>query len=95
MIIIYYRDVDADGKITRAHTPPEDWTLEETQERINQYNSEHGHRSTVHALQVEDGSIEAYLYQRANERAKWDREALQEAISAIEDALDTVRGLEC
>ena len=26
MIIVYYRD--ADGKIVRAHTAPEDWTME-------------------------------------------------------------------
>ena len=38
MIIIYYRD--ADGKIVRAHTAPEDWTMETAQERIDQFNSE-------------------------------------------------------
>ena len=92
MIIIYYRD--ADGKIVRHHTPPEDWTMETVQERINQYNMEPTNKATVYALQVEDESIEAYLYHKAQERAKWDKEALREAIGAIEDALDAVRGLE-
>lgn len=67
--------------------------MEKVQERIKQYNSEQG-KYTVHALQPEDGSIEAYLYQKAQERMKWDKEALRQAISAIEDALDAVQGLE-
>lgn len=92
MIIVYYRD--ADGKIVRCHTPPEDWTMETVRERIDQFNSEQGHKATAYALQTEEGSIEAYLYQKAQERAAWDKKALREAIDAIEDALDTVRGLE-
>lgn len=92
MIIVYYRD--ADGKIVRAHTAPEDWTMETAQERIDQFNSEQSHKATAYALRAEEGSIEAYLYQKMQERAAWDKKALQEAIDAIEDALDTVRGLE-
>ena len=92
MIIVYYRD--ADGKIVRAHTAPEDWTMETAQERIDQFNSEQSHKATANALRAEEGSIEAYLYQKMQERAAWDKKALQEAMDAIEDALDTVRGLE-
>ncbi len=92
MIIIYYRDKD--GKITHHHAAPEGWTLEVTQERIDQYNSEPGHKTTAQALQAEAGSIEAYLFQKAAKQKKWDKEALQDAISSIEDALDAVRGLE-
>lgn len=92
MIIVYY--TDQNGKIVRHHATPDDWTLETAQERIDQFNSEQGHKTTAHALQAEDGSIEAYLFQKAQERAKWDKDAMRNAISAIEDALDEVRGLE-
>lgn len=92
MIIIYYRD--ADGKIVRHHAAPKDWTMETVRERIDQYNKEQGNKATVYALQTEDDSIEAYLYHKAQERAKWDKEALREAIGAIKDALNAVRGLE-
>ena len=92
MIIVYYRD--SEGKIVRHHTAPDDWTLELAQERIDQFNSEQSNKATAYALQAEDGSIEAYLYQKAQERAKWNKDALRNAISAIEDALDEVRGLE-
>ena len=54
MIIVYYRD--ADGKIVRAHTAPEDWTMETAQERIDQFNSEQGNKATAYALQAEDGA---------------------------------------
>ncbi len=92
MIIIYYRDKD--GKITQHHAAPDDWTMEAVQERIDQYNSEPGHTTTAHAHQADNGSVEVYLFQKAAERKKWDAEALQDAISSIEDALDAVRGLE-
>ena len=94
MIIIYYRD-DA-GKITRAHAPREGQTMADIAPLVVNYNA-HAHEtngSTAVAAEVPDDSLEAYLFNLANQRKKWDREKVQDAIEALRAALDLVRDLE-
>ncbi len=93
MIIIYYRDKD--GKIMNSHGNTAEKTLDELKEMAEIFNRDSGRtKRTAYIAEVEDDSITAYLFQKAAERKKWDSEALQDAISSIEDALDAVRGLE-
>lgn len=95
MIIIYYRDES--GTIVNHHGPAESQTLEELQELVLEYNKKSEERKTrrrtAFVEEVADDSLTAYLFARAAERRKWDNEAVQQAINAIEDALECVRGL--
>lgn len=95
MLLVYYRDKD--GAIVRHHPAPEGMTLEQLQENIRAYNFEEARKKdgrTVHFEEVEDGTLLAYMVHKAAERKKLDKEAVQDAISSIEDALDAVRSLE-
>lgn len=61
---------------------------------MREYNRTNKNGKTAHIFDAKDGDFVTYLFEKAAERKKWDREALQDAISSIKDALDTVRGLE-
>lgn len=95
MLLVYYRDKD--GAIVRHHPAPEGMTLEQLQENIRSYNFSDARKKDgkiAHSEEVEDGTLLAYMVQKAAERRKLDKEAVEDAISSIEDALDAVRGLE-
>lgn len=94
MIIIYYQN--AAGKITRAHAPREGQTMADIAPLVVNYNA-HAYEtngSTVVAAEVPDDGLEAYLFNLADQRKKWDREKVQDAIDALHEALDAVRDLE-
>lgn len=95
MLLVYYRDKD--GAIVRHHPAPEGMAPDQLQENIRAYNFEEARKKdgkTAHFEDVEDGTLLAYMVKKAAERRKLDKEAVQDAISSIEDALDTVRELE-
>lgn len=95
MLLVYYRDKD--GAIVRHHPAREGMTLDQLQESIRAYNFEEARKKdgrTAHFEEVEDGTLLAYMVKKAAERRKLDKEAVQDAISSIEDALYTVRDLE-
>ena len=91
--LIYYRRKDT-GEITQHHPVPDDWTPEITKERIGQYNSEEGHKTTAHTITAETGSFEAYLLDRLEKKYRIAKEAIQEALDAIEEAKNCVNSLE-
>ena len=95
MLLVYYRDKD--GAIVRHHPAPEGMTLEQLQKNITVYNFEDATRKefrTAYFEEVEDGTLLAYMVQKAAERKKLDNEAVQYAIGCIEEALSAVPGLE-
>ena len=95
MLLVYYRDKE--GDIVRHHGISDKMTREQLQENIRAYNFEEARKKdgkTAYFEEVEDGTLLAYMVQKAAERRKLDKEAVQDAISSIEDALDTVRELE-
>ena len=92
MIIIYYRDKTT-GEIDRAHLSKEGQTMADLAPLITKYNSDYP-RSVVAAVEVADDSLEAYLFNKTKERKKWDQEIVQDAIEALQDALDYVRSLD-
>ena len=95
MILIYYRDKD--GAIFRHHAPPgEGLTLDQLQEMVQEYNKGKGKERdlTAYVVELEDDGLPAYLARKAAERKKFEKEIVQDAISSIEDALDSVRSLE-
>lgn len=92
MIIIYY--TDKDGKITHHQATPQDLTLEELKDRAQDFNRERTDGKAAHVVETADDGLTAYLFRKAAERKKWDKQAMDDAISSIEDALDTVRCLQ-
>lgn len=95
MLLVYYRDKD--GAIVRHHPVHEGVTPDQLRENIRAYNFEEARKKdgkTANFEEVEDGTLLAYMVKKAAERRKLDKEAVEDAISSIEDALDTVRELE-
>ena len=83
--------------IYKHHAPPrKDLTLDQLQELVKEFNEGKGKEQniTAYVVELEDDSLPAYLARKAAERRKFDKEIVQEAISSIEDALDSVRSLE-
>lgn len=92
MIIVYYRDRET-GKITNAHDALGHQTMEAIQAAMEKYNGQ-GFKTAAHVAEVADDSLEAYLFSTRHLRANLDRQAIQDAIDALEAAMDNVRYLE-
>lgn len=92
MILVYYRRND--GTIRHFHRYPTEKGLEVAREAARQYNAEHFGEETAYIVQYADDSIEAFMFQKTLEKKKYDKEALEELISALGEALDAARYLE-
>ena len=92
MIIIYYQSRE-NGKFTNVHEDHANAGKEKLAEAIARYNNA-GHTTAAGMVEVADNSLEAYLFETRNRRADIDRQAIRDAIDAIETALDNVRYLE-
>ena len=91
MIIIYYKDKET-GQITYANRAKDGQTMTDLAPLIAEYNSKG--KLAAAAVKVANDSLEAFLFNKMNERKKYDQEVLRDAIEAIQDALDYMRTLE-
>lgn len=87
MKMIFYK---AGDKIVMHHPVPKEWTDEKIDERIRKFNSGETNPDgkTAFALEIQDGSVEAYLLECLEKRYRFMRDALQEAKDAVEEARD-------
>lgn len=85
MIIVFYHDNN--GRITRCHKV-ENMDAEDIQRATEKYNLDHPDRP-AEFLEVEEGSLEEYLFLRGEQRMKLDRETLGD----LKDAADEVQSL--
>lgn len=92
MIIIYYQSRE-NGEFTNVHEDHAGAGKEKLAEAIARYN-EADYPTTAGMVEVADNSLEAYLFKTRAHRADLDRQAIRDAIDAIETALDNVRYLE-
>lgn len=92
MIIVYYKNKTT-GEFTRVHTMRDGASMDTLAPLIEKYNTE-DYTETCGAVEVADDSLEAYLFKTRNQRANWDREAVQDAIDALDSARDYLRALE-
>lgn len=90
MILIYYRDND--GKIVRHHLPHKDMTPEQLAAAMEEFN-ERGD-TKVYAQEIEEGSLEMYLWECAQKQKRFTEETVQAARDAIREALDCIDCLE-
>lgn len=92
-IIVYYRD--REGKIVLHHGNRGENTLDELAELAAGYNRDNDRTGrTAYIELAEDGSLLAYLFEKAKERMAANKDLLREAIDSIENALQCVHGLE-
>ena len=89
MIIAYY--TNADGVIFKHHKVPDDMNPLELQEKIAEYNKKSPDKAQV--KKIEDGGLEAYLFELANRRVTLSKETVQDALDAIWEARGLVEGL--
>lgn len=90
MLIVYY--TDKTGKIVNCHDG-KGATLQELNALTDKYNQASKNGKAAHAVEAEDGSLTAYLFNKATEQKKWDEDTVREAITDIQNALDAVQGL--
>ena len=93
MIIIFYRD-EKTNNITRVHESRPGQTMADIKPLVDKYNSENQFHEIAEVVEVADDSLEAYLYRRKDERKKWDKEKVEDAIESIRHALYCVQDLE-
>lgn len=92
MLIIFYRNKE--GKIVHYHGNSGKNTLKELNEMAERYNRDgKGVGRTAYVEEVEDDSLVAHLFQKAEERKKLNKDNLRYAIESIEAALSAVQGL--
>lgn len=91
MIIVYYRRPD--GSIRNCHQYPAGKTLAEIQALADTYNEELIGVDMACIAEVENNSIEAYLFQKAFQKKTYDKQLLANLVNTLEEALDTARGL--
>lgn len=93
MLIIYYKDKD--GKIVGCHGNTGEKTLDELKELRYRYNLDSEKTGkTAYVEEVEDDSLTAYLFNKADARKKYDKERFRDAADLLESALDAVKELE-
>ena len=90
MRLIYYRD--GNGKILRNHLPPKGWTQEQIETAVAEFNEKGDAKAYIH--EIEEGSLEMYLYEQAQLRKKFPKEIVMQALDALEEAQDAIRCLE-
>ena len=83
----YYRDKE--NNITNHHKLPEEWTDEETEEKIKQFNSTGA--STAFMIEIEEGSFAEYLINSLEEKPNYDRNEVQEMIDNLKDIIYFLR----
>lgn len=95
MIIIYHKKKST-GEITNAGKPTKSLpqTMDGIAPMIAEWNAQKDHGTVAVAVEVADDGLEAYLLNRMNKRANMDKQAVQDVIAAIEDALTCARYLE-
>ena len=86
MTLIYYRDKD--GKILRYQQMPKGWTLEQLEAEMEKFNKVGDVK--VYRHEVEDGSLEMFLFEKAKYRKRYSKEIIRAALDAIEEARDAI-----
>lgn len=90
MKLIYYRD--GNGKILRHHLPPKDMTPKQLEEAVAEFNTKNTTQASIR--DIEEGSLEMYLYESAQKQRRFTEETIQAALDAIEEARDAINCLE-
>ena len=92
MTLIVYRD--STGAIVNHNPAPRQITGEDLAVEIEKYNERKQYGRTACIVEVAEGSFEAYLLERLDKKYRLAKEAIDEALDAIEEARDCINSLE-
>ncbi|MBQ3557834.1 MAG: hypothetical protein IJA11_08595 [Oscillospiraceae bacterium] len=89
MTVAYY--TNDEGVILRHHKVSDDMNPLELQEKIAEYNKKS--RDKAHVHQIQEGSLEAYLFDLANKKLRLNKETVQDALDALSEARNHIECL--
>jgi hypothetical protein len=86
---------EQDNKIV-SHTPvPSDWSDDILYDRLNNYNNSDEGRDKIAVCKIfPKSSYIGYLFEKMTEKKNYNKEAIQDAINALEEAKDFIYSLE-
>lgn len=93
MKVVYYKHVQ-DGVIGHHQILPEEWSDAEIEEKCKKYNEKNGTIVQASVVDVEEGSFMAYLLKRADQRRKFPKAAIIEALQSLDEAKAAIWQLE-
>lgn len=93
MKIAYYKDKQS-GKITRHCRVDDNRTIEEINNIVAVYNLDECKTDRIYIIEVKEGSFLEYLINRYEEKIKFPKKVIGEAIDCLKDALLAVQILE-
>ncbi len=88
---VYFRRVN-DGRII-GYQKLENISQGEIEERVRWYNKEYADKNTAHIAKIEKGSFLGYLIDKCEKGTAYTKTSVEDAITAIESALDAVQDL--
>lgn len=91
MVVVYFRRVN-DGRIMN-YQKMEDISRDEIEERVLWYNKSYDGKNTAHIVEIEKGSFLEYLINKCEKGIAYTKTSVEDAIDAIESALDAVQDL--
>lgn len=91
MVVVYFRRV-YDGCIIN-YQKLENISRGEIEERVRRYNKEYTDKNTAHIVEIEKGSFLEYLIDKCEKGITYTKSSVEDAITAIESALDAVQDL--
>lgn len=91
MAVVYFRRVN-DGSIANYQIL-ENISRGEIEERVRRYNKEYSDKNTAHIADIEKGSFLEYLINKCEKGIVYTKTSVEDAIDAIESALDAVQDL--
>lgn len=90
MELIYYRD--SNGKIYRYHLPPGDLTKEKLAIEMARFNERYD--AKVFCQEIEEGSLEMYLFEQAQIRKRFPKGLVQDALDSLAEARGAIECLD-
>lgn len=91
MKYVYYQDV-LKGTITSFHKLNSEWSDEEVENRVSEFNKTHMDKNAV-VVEVEENSFIDFLIHKANERIQINKEILKELDEYLSEASNIVNTL--
>lgn len=86
---------EQNGNVVNHFLVPIDWTDATLFEKLNSYNnSDEGKIKTAFCKTFPKNSYNGYLFNKMTEKKNFDKEAIRDAINALEEAKDIIYALE-
>lgn len=93
MLIVYYKTPK--GKITNAHKLPSHINAADAPKIVEEYNNKpENEKQKAYIADLQEGSLERYLYERSERKIQYSKEAIEDAIDALDRARDCINCLE-